>query len=120
MAANRALALEARDRLLAASGGRASAVVPQPVPAPDAMIGSMAAVALPGLRTDEDAERLHRVLFEEDRIEVPIVPWPVPGARTTPTDPPRSVLVRVSAQRYNESSDIDMLVSALERRLTAA
>lgn len=118
MAANRALALEARDRLVASLGGPASAVVPHAVP--DTMIGSMAAVALPGLRTDEDAERLHRVLFEEDRIEVPIVPWPVPAARTAPTDPPRSVLVRVSAQRYNESSDIDALLSALGRRLTAA
>jgi isopenicillin-N epimerase len=112
MAANRAMALEARDRLVAALGG--------PIPAPDDLIGSMVAVPLPGLRTDDDAVRLHRALFDEDRIEVPIVPWPVPAARPAPIDPPRAVLVRVSAQRYTESGDIERLVAALERRLTAA
>jgi len=110
-AANRALALEARDRLVAALGG--------PTPAPDDLIGSMAAVPIPGLRTDEDAAWLHATLFDEERIEIPIVPWPVPGARPHPTDPPTSVLVRVSAQRYNDSGDIAGLVAALGRRLTA-
>ena len=47
MAANRALALEARDRLVTALGG--------PLPAPDALIGSMAAVPIPGLHTDAEA-----------------------------------------------------------------
>ena len=111
MAANRALALEARDRLVDALGG--------PTPAPDDLIGSMAAVPLPGLRTDQDAASLHETLFDEDRIEVPIVSWPVPGARPHPTDPPTSVLVRVSAQRYNDPGDIARLVAALGRRLTA-
>jgi isopenicillin-N epimerase len=114
MAANRAMALEARDRLVAAFGGA--------IPAPDHLIGSMAAVPLPGPRgprTDEEAARLHQSLFDEDRIEVPIVPWPVPGARPTPTGAPRTALVRVSAQRYTESGDIDRLVDALGRRLTA-
>lgn len=111
MAANRALALEARDRLVAALG--------VPVPAPDVLIGSMAAVPIPGLRTDADAAWLHETLFDEDRIEVPIVGWPVPGARPTPSDPPRAVLVRVSAQRYTESGDIEELVAALGRRLAA-
>jgi isopenicillin-N epimerase len=111
MAANHELALEARDRLVAALGST--------IPAPDALLGSMVAVHLPGMRTDEDAVRLHRELFEEDRIEVPIVPWPVPAARHRPTDPPRAVLVRVSAQRYNESDDIDRLAVALRRRLSA-
>ena len=111
MAANHALALEARDRLVAVLGGT--------TPAPEALIGSMAAVSIPGLRTDAEAARLHEELFDEDGIEVPIVSWPVPGARPRPTDPPRSVLVRVSAQRYNDSGDIDRLVTALARRLTA-
>lgn len=111
MAANHALALEARDRLTALVGGD--------VPAPDELIGSMAAVPIPGVGTDQDAAWLHEVLFDEDRIEVPIVPFPVPGARPRPTDPPRTVLVRVSAQRYNDSGDIDRLVAALGRRLTA-
>jgi isopenicillin-N epimerase len=111
MAANRALALQARDRLVAVLGGAQ--------PAPDALIGSMAAVPIPGLRMDAEAARLHEALFEEDRIEVPIVAWPVPGARPDPTDPPRAVLVRVSAQRYTESEDIERLAEALGRRLTA-
>jgi isopenicillin-N epimerase len=110
MAANRALALEARDRLVTDLGGSP--------PAPDALIGSMAAVPIQGLHTDAEAAWLHEALFDEDRIEVPIVAWPVPGARPTPTDPPRAVLVRVSAQRYNESDDIERLVVALGRRLT--
>ncbi len=112
MAANRALALEARDRLSRAVGATR--------PAPDALIGSMSAVVLPRLQTDADAQELHRVLFDEDRVEVPVVPFPVPGARGSPTDPPKSLLVRVSAQRYNDAGDIDQLISALERRLTAA
>ena len=74
MAANRVLALEARDRLVAALGG--------PTPAPDGLIGSMAAVPIPTLRTDHEAAWLHEELFDEERIEVPIVPWPVPGGRT--------------------------------------
>jgi isopenicillin-N epimerase len=111
MAANRALALDARNRLVAAFGG--------PPPAPDALIGSMVAVPIPGPRTDADAAWLHEAMFDEDRIEVPVVAWPVPGARREPTDPPRSVFVRVSAQRYNEPEDIERLVAALGRRLTA-
>ena len=110
MAANRALVLGARDRLVAAFGG--------PIPAPDELIGSMASVPLPGLSTDADAEALHLGLVD-DAIEVPVVGWPVPGARPTPTDPPRAVLVRVSVQRYTESDDIERLVAALGRRLTA-
>lgn len=112
MAANHVLALEARDRLVALVGG--------PNAAPDAMIGSMAAVPIPWPLTAEDATMLHDALIDEDRIEVPIVTWPVPGARSVPTDPPRSILVRVSAQRYNDSGDIDRLVAALDRRLTEA
>jgi isopenicillin-N epimerase len=111
MAANHALAIEARDRLVAALGG--------PTPAPDAVIGSMAAIPIPGLRTDAEAAWLHEELFDEDRIEVPIVPFPVPAGRPQPTDPPMSVLIRVSAQRYNDSGDIERLVDALGRRLTA-
>ena len=112
MAANRALALEARDRLVAALGG--------PTPAPDSMIGSMASVPLPGLRTHVHGVELQRALFDDDRIEVPVVPWPVLAARPSATDPPRSILVRVSAQRYVEPSDIDRLVDALGRKLNAS
>ena len=84
------------------------------------MIGSMAAVPIPWPLTAEDATMLHDALIDENRIEVPIVTWPIPGARSVPTDPPSSILVRVSAQRYNDSGDIDRLVAALDRRLTEA
>lgn len=110
MAANRTFALDARDWLVAALGG--------PTPAPDALIGSMVSVPLRALSTDAEADALHLGLVD-DRIEVPVVGWPVPGARPTPTDSPRAVLVRVSAQRYTESDDIERLIAALGRRLTA-
>lgn len=110
MAANQAMALAARDRLAAALG--------VPPPAPAALIGSMAAVPIPRLTTDTEALALHLALVE-DRIEVPVHGWPVPAARPTPTDPPRSILVRVSAQRYTEPEDVEALVAALGRRLTA-
>ena len=110
MAANHALALAARDRLAAALGVAS--------PATDALIGSMAAVPIPGLATDVEAEALHLELVD-DRIEVPVHGWPVRGARAAPTDAPRVVVARVSAQRYTEPADIGRLVEALGRRLTA-
>jgi len=110
MAANRALALAARDRLAEAFGG--------PTPAPDGLVGSMVSVPLRSLSTDAEAEALHLGLVD-DGIEVPVVAWPVRGARPAPADPPRAVLVRVSAQRYVEAADIERLVAVLGRRLTA-
>jgi isopenicillin-N epimerase len=109
MAANHALALDARDRLVTALGA--------PMPAPDELLGSMVSVPVPGLHTDADAKTLHLGLVD-DRIEVPVVGWPVPGARPAPTDPPRAALVRVSAQRYTEPEDVERLIDALGRRLT--
>jgi len=106
MAANRALALDAGRRLSTALGGAAST--------PESMVGSMTSVVVPGLATDADALALKRHL-EPDRIEVPIVPWPVRAARSDPDGPPGAVLLRVSAQRYNEPSDIDALLASLSR-----
>jgi len=84
--------------------------------APDALIGSMAAVRLPTLTTDAEAEALNLSLHEEDRIEVATFGWPVRGAREAPTDPPRAVLIRISAQRYNEPADYQLLADALVGR----
>jgi isopenicillin-N epimerase len=109
MAANHALALAGRDTLIAMLG-----VAPS---APDAMLGSMAALPRPGVATDAEADALGDALFHEDRIEVPLPRWPVRGARSAPTADPRAVLVRVSAQRYNEPADFERLRDALERRL---
>jgi isopenicillin-N epimerase len=106
MAANHAMAVAARDRLAAALG-----IEP---PAPDAMLGSMAALPLPGVDDVVTAEALKATLEREDRIQVPIGPWPVRAALAEGAVP--RILLRVSAQRYNEPADYDRLAEALERR----
>lgn len=106
MAANRALALDAGRRLSMALGGATTT--------PASMSGSMTSVVVPGLASDADALALKRHL-EADRIEIPVVPWPVRAGRADPDGPPDAVLLRVSAQRYNEPSDIDALVASLDR-----
>ncbi len=108
MATNRSLARRGRDVLCSALG-----VVP---PAPDGMIGSMAAVPLPGLApTRAAAERLQSALFEEERIEVPITIFPVAAA--VAGGAPEQALVRISAQRYNTPDEYTRLAEALARRL---
>ncbi|CAA9542530.1 MAG: hypothetical protein AVDCRST_MAG79-1986, partial [uncultured Thermoleophilia bacterium] len=107
MAANHQLVLDGRERVAAALGVRA--------PAPDEMLGSMAALPVPGLSTDGEALALHLALVD-DGIEVPVHGWPVPAARG-PGEGPRAVLLRISAQRYNEPRDYDQLAEALRRRL---
>lgn len=107
MAANHALAIAGRDRVAAALG-----VSP---PAPDSMLGSMAALPIPGLRDDGAAKALGQRLEADDAIQVPIGGWPVRAARVA--DQPEQVLLRISAQRYNEIADYDRLAEALARRL---
>ena len=108
MATNRSLARRGRDLLCSALGV-------QP-PAPDVMLGAMAAVPLPGLApTRAAAERLHEALFEEDRIEVPITIFPVPAA--APGGAGELALVRISAQRYNRPEEYARLAETLARRL---
>jgi isopenicillin-N epimerase len=102
MRRNHALALQARDILCTA--------LELPHPAPDAMIGSMAAVPLP----DSDAteapqlygDPLQDALLFEEAIEVPIAPWPHPGKR----------LLRVSAQIYNTIDEYERLAAAVRSR----
>lgn len=106
-AENHALAIAARDRIAAA--------LDVPPPAPDSMLGSMAALPIPGLRDDDEAIALGRALEVDDRIQVPIGGWPVRAAWAG--EGPNLVLLRVSAQRYNETADYDRLAEALVRRL---
>jgi isopenicillin-N epimerase len=108
MAENRAAAIRRRRRLLEAIGG-------EPI-VPESMLGSMAAVAIPGIETDEAALALRDQLATEDRIEVPVSPWPVRAARDDPADPPRRAFLRISCQRYVEDADVEQLIDALERR----
>lgn len=107
MAANHALALAGRNVVAAALR-----VAP---PAPDTMLGSMAALPIPGLGDDAAADALWRALALEDGIQVPIGTWPVRAVRGE--GDPEHVLVRISAQRYNEIADYERLAQALARRL---
>jgi isopenicillin-N epimerase len=105
MAANHALALAGRDIVATALGVEA--------PAPDSMLGSMAALPIPWLHDDVTAEALSTRLASENAIEVPVGGWPVRAARSG-THPER-VLIRISAQRYNELADYERLAGALVR-----
>jgi isopenicillin-N epimerase len=85
-------------------------------PCPDSMIGSLAAVALPDERHDPElieprapticpVPKLQERLWNEFRIEVPVIPWPAP---------PRQ-WIRISAQAYNTADDYDRLCTALAK-----
>jgi isopenicillin-N epimerase len=103
MRRNRELALRARDLLCA--------TLHIDRPAPDEMLGAMAAVPLPN-GVARDAPALYgdpiqdRLLFEH-RIEVPFVPWPQPPKR----------LLRVSAQLYNTIDEYERLAALLVQLL---
>ncbi len=111
MASNRALALEARSLLHDRLGL-------EPI-APELMVGSMASVRLPGILDEDGANAIARSLAAEDRIEVPIVAFPVRAARE-PGAGPTANLIRISAQRYNELGDYERLADAMVRRGFAA
>jgi isopenicillin-N epimerase len=112
MDANRDLTLRGRDLLC-----ERLRTTP---PAPDSMIGSLAAVIVQLPLDDDEIERFQRRLSDEDRIEVPMYGWPVPAAREGGRGAkPRSVLLRISIERYNELSDVERLADVLERRLPA-
>jgi isopenicillin-N epimerase len=77
------------------------------LPGPESMIGTMVAVPLPERAgsTLDDATRLRDALLFEDNIEVHTY---ARGKR---------VHVRVSSQIYNEFSDVERLIQAIDRRL---
>jgi isopenicillin-N epimerase len=102
MARNRALALDARRLLCVAAG--------TPPPCPDDMIGSLASVRLPDGSTEVGWRRpdpLQQRLFEDWRIEVPVMSWPAAPRR----------LVRISAQLYNRPEHYERLALALGKEL---
>ena len=105
MARNRALALEAR-RLLCAATGTAP-------PCPEEMVGALASIILPDGPTTEIGWRrpdpLQRRLYDGWDIEVPVMSWPAAPRR----------LMRISAQLYNGPADFERLAEALRRELAA-
>jgi isopenicillin-N epimerase len=96
MARNRALALRARELMVEA--------LRTTVPAPESMIGSLAAVPLPALTAPVPRRRdpLQMALLERG-IEVPVTRWPGGAQRA----------IRVSAQLYNTVGDYEKLAAAL-------
>ena len=102
MRANRALALKARDLLCRELG-----VEP---PAPDHMIGAMAAVPVPDRRADERGvwgvypDPLQERLIERWGVQVPVNPFPAPPRRW----------VRISAHLYNTIEQYEHLARALK------
>jgi isopenicillin-N epimerase len=100
MAHNRATALAARDRLCFALG--------VPRPAPDSMIGSLAAVPVPAgfgyAPKDGEPDPLHTTLFDRFGLELPVFTWPALSVR----------ILRVSAQIYNTAADYERLAAALD------
>lgn len=113
MRRNRALTLHARTAMTAALGLAAGD------PAPESMLGSMVALPLPsdgplaapGAGSSPlDTDPLQRRLIDDDRIEVPIVSWPVPAAESAQA---RRRLIRVSSALHNGPDDIDRLIAAL-------
>jgi selenocysteine lyase/cysteine desulfurase len=82
------------------------------------MLGAMAAVPLPAGMVDRAGGplALKMSLWDEERIEVPITPWPVPAGLVA-DERPRENLLRISAQAYNTADDYAALAAALRRRL---
>jgi len=102
MRRNHELALRARDLLCRRLGIDA--------PAPDEMLGSMAAVPLPEGKPYVPTlygDPLQDALFYEHNIEVPLHPWPYQPKR----------VLRVSAQLYNTIGDYEKLADALDQLL---
>jgi isopenicillin-N epimerase len=69
----------------------------------------MAAFPLPAC----DAAALQRRLYDEHRVEVPVIEWPVPCGPGTGNG---RQLVRVSVQGYNIPGDVDASLEALKAR----
>jgi isopenicillin-N epimerase len=99
---NRALALAGRGALINALN--------LPSPAPEEMIGTIAAIPLPesGSNQRYGADPLQEKLRQDYRIEVPVMVPPVSPTR----------VLRISAQLYNEPAHYEALANALSRELS--
>ncbi len=99
MAHNRQTALAARDRLAAALG--------VPAPAPDSMVGTLAALPVPPgffpAAPPRTGDPLQAALFDRFGLELPVFTWSALSCR----------ILRVSAQLYNTAADYERLAQAL-------
>jgi isopenicillin-N epimerase len=74
------------------------------------MIGALASLPIPDAPETKAPtsplyqDPLQEALLARHRIEVPIIPWPVPPKR----------LLRISAQRYNRLADYQRLARVLK------
>jgi isopenicillin-N epimerase len=105
MARNARLIAEARPLLVAAAG--------RPALAPEAMLGSMAAIELPpdpgfGARDTATPDPLKARLLDAG-IEVPVHPWP----RDPAAGDRRHRLLRVSAHLHNDAGELAYLADVL-------
>ncbi len=114
MERNAQLAANARRLLLGALGGRPLA--------PESMLGSMAALELPGQPQPEGregADPLAPLLRDRFRIQVPVYAWPDAPARARaraagrPPGPGPLRLLRISAYLHNNPADYEYLAAAL-------
>jgi isopenicillin-N epimerase len=112
ISANHELAVAARDMLAEA--------LATPVECPSSMVGSMAAIRLPGGPWPRAAamKRLSMIetALQGRRFEVPLMPWPCPwlvDSGDLPADTQFDVLVRISAQAYNYLGQYERLASIL-------
>jgi isopenicillin-N epimerase len=101
-------ALRSCCRALALSARRCLADALEQAPAaPDEMIAFLAAQPLPDRAaagtTSGALDPLQALLYDEHRIEVPVIPWPAPPRR----------LIRISAMVYNHLSEYQRLAAAL-------
>lgn len=99
MAHNRYLVRQARDLVCAA--------LDVPPPAPDDMLGSLAAIPLPPLHLPDQPpslfDPLQDWLWHQHRVEIPVIDWPSPRIR----------VIRLSAQLYNTVADYQFLADLL-------
>jgi isopenicillin-N epimerase len=101
-ARNGGLARRARSLLCEALGAAP--------PCPESMLGSLAAVELPGGPRPAalpDQDPLHLLLFERYRIEVPVYAWPTPERRW----------IRVSPHLHNSEAQYAFLAGALREAM---
>ena len=112
ISANHELAVAARDMLAEA--------LATSVECPGSMVGSMAAIRLPGGPWPR-ADAMKRLAMIETalqgrRFEVPLMPWPCPwlvDSGDLPADTQFDLLVRISAQAYNYLGQYERLASIL-------